>query len=126
MTVMPHTVAENVSVKDALSMMREYSIRHLPVLKAGALIGVVTDRDIKLASGFTDAAKLTVEEVMTQEPYAIPPQTPTDHVVATMAEHKYGCAIICQENGKVVGVFTANDALRVLSETLKENYKTIN
>ena len=40
-----------------------------------------------------------------------------------MAEHKYGCAIVRQKNGKVVGIFTLTDGMRVLSDTLKANYK---
>ncbi len=42
-----------------------------------------------------------------------------------MAEHKHGSAIVQQENGKVVGIFTAIDGLRVLADVLKEHYKGV-
>jgi len=45
------------------------------------------------------------------------PETGLDEVVSTMAEHKYGAAVILQ-NGKVVGMFTTVDACRALSELL--------
>jgi acetoin utilization protein AcuB len=123
MTPMPHTIGRDISLKTALGMMREHRIRHLPVQEGGKLIGILTDRDLKLASGFADAANLKVEEVMSPDPYTVAPEAPLDRVVLEMAEHKYGSAIIVQGNGKVVGIFTAVDGLRVLGETLPAFYK---
>ena len=125
MTAMPHTINPNVTVKTAFEMMREYRVRHLPVQNAGKLVGILTDRDIKLASSFEGAAELTVNDVMTPDPYTVSPQAFVDHTVLQMAEHKYGCAVIAQENGKVVGVFTATDAMRVLGEILQTQFKTV-
>ena len=125
MTTMPHTIGKDIELKKAINMMREHRIRHLPVEEAGVLVGVLTDRDIKLASSFTHSQELTVEEVMTPDPYTVNPHASVDEVVLTMAEHKYGCAIVKQDNGKVVGIFTATDGLRVLGEVLKGNFKPI-
>lgn len=126
MTSMPHTIGKDIPLKTALSQMREYRIRHLPVQEGGQLIGVLTDRDVKLASSFQGAAEFKVEEVMTPDPYTVRPGTSLEQVVSEMAEHKYGCAIVQQDNGKVVGIFTTVDALRVLSEVLLKNYKPAN
>lgn len=123
MTAMPHTIGLKIGIKKALEMMREYQIRHLPVQEGGKLVGIISDRDIKLASSFTDSYHLTVEEVMTPDPYTTTPQASLSDVVFEMAEHKYGSAIVKQENGKVVGIFTATDGLRVLGETLQKNYR---
>ena len=125
MTPMPHTINPGMPLKAALEMMREHRIRHLPVLFAGKLMGVLTDRDIKLASSFKQANVLTVDDVLTPDPYAVPPQTALDQVVLEMAEHKYGCAIVQQENGKVVGIFTTNDGMRVLGQVLQSGFKPI-
>ena len=54
---------------------------------------------------------------MTQTPYTVAPETPLDEVVLKMAEHKYGCAVIAQ-NEKVVGIFTTVDACRAFAEML--------
>ncbi len=123
MTAMPHTIGPKISIQVAQNLMREHHIRHLPVLDAGELVGVITDRDVKLASAFADAHRLTVDEVMSQDPYSVLPESPLNQVVAEMAEKKFGCAIIQQSNGKIVGIFTAVDALRVFSDTLNEFYK---
>lgn len=130
MTTTPHTIGFDISIKKAFDMMRQHNIRHLPVQKGGTLVGVLTDRDIKLASSFAkdDNQDLTCEDVMTPDPYTVSPEANLDQVVGEMAEHKYGCAIVVHksnqyEHGKVVGIFTANDGLKVLCEVLTKNYK---
>jgi len=123
MTPMPHSVGVKIPLATAHALMREHAVRHLPVQEAGRLVGVLTDRDIKLAGSFRGAGELLVEDVMTPEPYTVNPQAPVDQVVAEMARHKYGCALVQQENGKLVGIFTATDALRVLEELLHQNYR---
>ena len=125
MTAMPHTIGADITLKKAMEMMREFRIRHLPVQKAGQLVGVISDRDIKLARSFQGPGELLVDDVMSPDPYVIAPEAQLDEVVLEMAEHKYGCAIVQQPNGKVVGIFTDNDALRVLGETLRGNYKIV-
>ena len=123
MTTMPHTIGKTISIAVAMEFMREHRIRHLPVLDEARLVGVLTDRDIKLARSFNDASKMLVEDVMTPEPYTVSPHAAVDEVAAEMAEHKYGCAIVRQENGKVVGIFTSVDGLSFLSHTLREHHK---
>lgn len=124
MTSMPHTIGKDIPLKTALNMMRDNRIRHLPVEAGGKLVGVLTDRDLKLATSFAGAQELKVEEVMTPDPYTVAPDAPMDHVALEMAEHKYGCAIVQQSNGKVVGIFTATDGLRVLGESLTQFYRS--
>jgi acetoin utilization protein AcuB len=123
MTAMPHTIGNDIPVKKALEMMRTNNIRHLPVQAGGTLVGMISDRDIKLASSFQGAAELRVDDVMSPDPYTISPDAALDEVVATMAEHKYGSAVVQQDNSKVVGIFTAVDGLRVLADILRQNYR---
>ncbi len=123
MTPMPHTIGKDIPVGKALDLMRTHRIRHIPVQDAGKLVGVVSDRDIKLAGSFVSTEELKVEDVMTPDPYTIRPGTSLDEVVSEMAEHKYGCAIVAQDNGKVVGLFTVVDGLRAFKEVLHENYR---
>ncbi len=125
MTVMPHTINSSLPIKAAMEMMRENHFRHLPVQNGGKLVGVLTDRDIKLASSFQGPGDMLVEDVMTPEPFTVIPEAALDEVVLEMAEHKYGCAVVKQNNGKVVGIFTATDGLRVLGEILQTHFKPI-
>jgi acetoin utilization protein AcuB len=125
MTALPHTIGSDIPVKKAMELMREFRIRHLPVQKGGQLVGVVSERDIRLARSFQGPGELAVEDVMSADPYVVSPEAGLDEVASEMATHKYGCAIVVQSNGKIVGIFTDNDALRVLAETLRGNYRAV-
>ena len=56
---------------------------------------------------------------MTQDAYCVSPDTSLTSVAGVMAEKKYGCAVVI-DHGEVVGVFTAIDALRALSEVSQQ------
>ena len=121
MTTTPHTIGNDQTIAKASAIMSEHRIRHLPVLRGGQLLGVLSDRDVKLIEGFrdVDATKTLVDEAMTEQPYTVAPETPLDEVVATMAEKKFGSAVVVQ-NHKVVGIFTTVDACLALSELLQK------
>jgi acetoin utilization protein AcuB len=120
MTTAPHSIGSDQVIAKAALMMNEHHIRHLPVLRGGRLLGILTDRDIKLIETFRDVdpTKITVEEAMTEQPYSVGPETPLDEVVETMAANKYGSAVIVQ-NQKVVGIFTTVDACEALCQLLR-------
>lgn len=123
MTPNPHTIGKEILIKVAYEIMKEHRIRHLPVLEAGKLVGILTDRDIKLAASFGDTWSFRCADIMSPDTYTVRPETPLDAVVEEMAEHKYGSAVVQQENGKVVGIFTSIDALQALDEILKKNFQ---
>jgi len=119
MTTTPRTVAGNITLAAAGRLMLEHGIRHLPVVDDGVLLGVITERDIRYVESFAfvQPDSVPIRGAMTEKPYTVAPETPLDEVVSTMAEQKYGSAIVVQ-NGHVVGVFTTVDACRALSELL--------
>lgn len=119
MTMSPHSIGLEQTLAKAHAVMREHGIRHLPVLRAQKLMGLVTERDLRLVESLPDVdpTKVSVEEAMSPVVYAVEPDQPLDEVVATMAEHKYGSAVVMQ-NGKVVGIFTTVDVCRALAELL--------
>ena len=65
MTVSPHCVNAGMPLKKARELMRTHGIRHLPVQLAGRLVGVITDRDLKLAESFDLAGELLVDDAPT-------------------------------------------------------------
>lgn len=119
MSVSPYTIGKDQTLAVASRLMRKHDIRHLPVLEGGALLGILSMRDVYLVKTLADVddEKVTVEEAMTAEPYAVPPDTTLAEVVTTMAEHKYGTAVV-MEGRDVVGIFTTIDALHVLAARL--------
>ncbi|MES1174552.1 MAG: CBS domain-containing protein [Myxococcales bacterium] len=119
MSTAPHTIGQEQAMALAHRMMREHRIRHLPVLHEGHIVGILSDRDLNLIETLRDVdpKTVTVEDAMTQNPYVVGPDVALDEVVATMAEKKYGCAVVVQHN-KVVGIFTTVDACRAFAELL--------
>lgn len=119
MTVTPHSVGIDQPLAKAHELMREHHIRHLPVLSGGRLVGVLTDRDLRLVESLRDVdpRQVKVDDAMSTSVYAVAPDTPLDEVVRTMGENKYGSCVIMQ-NQKVVGIFTTVDLCRAFAELL--------
>lgn len=120
MTPDPHLVEAEASLPDALKIMWAHDVRHLPVTQEGALVGILSKRDVSLITPVVESppAEVSVEDVMTEDPYVVTPSTPLGEVASVMAERKIGSAIVV-EGGKVVGVFTTVDALRALAAVLE-------
>lgn len=117
MTKSPHTISAEQNLTFATNKMNELGIRHLPVLRGGQLIGILSDRDIKFLESF-DGMKpeeIDVEDACTYDPYIVDSKTTLKEVTGVMAEKKFGCTLI-KEDGKLAGIFTWIDALKVLSE----------
>jgi acetoin utilization protein AcuB len=119
MTVSPHTVGAEQTLGYAHELMREYHIRHLPVLRGGQLVGMLSDRDLALVEKLSDVdpGVLTIEEAMSSEVYTVSPDARLDTVVKEMAIKKLGSAVVVQR-GKVAGIFTMVDACNALAELL--------
>ncbi|MFO0605143.1 MAG: CBS domain-containing protein [Polyangiales bacterium] len=119
MTTTPHTIGVDQTLATAHRLMREHHFRHLPVLQGGRLVGMVTERDLALIETLKDVdpTKVTVEDAMTPAPYTVAPNAVLDEVVATMAEHRYGSAVVV-DNNHVVGVFTTVDAMVAFADLL--------
>jgi acetoin utilization protein AcuB len=119
MTTSPHSIGADQTLAHAHAMMKKFSIRHLPVLTGGRLVGIVTDRDLQFVETLRDVDPTTmqVDQAMSTEVYAVSPDAPLDTVVGEMGERKYGSAVVMQ-NEKVVGILTTVDVCRAFSELL--------
>lgn len=121
MTKAPYTIGEDIALSRAMEMMREHQVRHLPVQNRGKLVGVLSEGDIRLALMVHPAAKdLKVGDIMTEEPYSVTVDCPLSQVAAEMARHKYGCAIVENDKGQAIGIFTLVDAVAILGEWLRK------
>jgi len=124
MTTQPHTIGSDQNLSKAEKMMGELRVRHLPVLEGGNLVGILSDRDVKLVESFKDVdpEKVTVAEAFTEDPFIVSPDSSLADVCSEMAAKKYGCAIVC-DNKKLVGIFTWVDALTAMNELLNTRLK---
>lgn len=117
MTPFPHTIGFDQPTKIAIDMMRKHGVRHLPVQDGGKLVGVLSERDISF--GLAINQSLTIEDVYTSEPYVVAPNVKLSEVADKMAKDRIGCAIVA-DNGKIVGIFTATDACKILADLVKD------
>lgn len=120
MTTQPWTIERSASLREAHRVMRDFNIRHLPVLDRGRLVGLLSDRDLCLleAVASVDQNATHVDEAMAEPPFVVTGDAAVDDVVEIMSEHKYGSVIVMGDNG-VEGIFTAVDACRVLADVLR-------
>lgn len=120
MTTSPACIASHRTLADAWSVMQREHVRHLPVLEGGAVVGMISQRDLGLLGAQVPGklADLRVEEAMSSDPYIVSAEVPLRAVVGTMATRRIGAAIVV-DNGEVQGVFTTTDAITVLREVLE-------
>ena len=126
MTAFPYSISTTAPINEATAFMREQQIRHLPVTDKGDLVGVISDRDIKLVLGpdfaYPNPDKLTVADAMIPEPYVVDLDERADTVLEHMAEHHIGSAVVTRQ-GKLVGMFTTSDACRGFADFLREQFR---
>jgi acetoin utilization protein AcuB len=121
MSAQPWTIRADASLSQAHAMMRQHEIRHLPVLEAGKLVGLISMRDLHLIETLPDVDQdeVTVEEAMNQDVYVVGADDPIDAVVERMAHQKYGSAVVVDRRGAVEGIFTTVDALQMAADVLR-------
>lgn len=125
MTPLPHTIEASRSIHEARAIMDSEGIRHLPVTSEGRLVGMLSERDLKLAFAIAatneSGEALNVGDVCNLEAYVAEYNTPIDQVLMTLAEHRIGSALVTR-NGKLVGILTNTDVYRCYAELLKIAY----
>jgi acetoin utilization protein AcuB len=129
MTPFPHSIDVDAPLEDAHKLMREHRFRHLPVMSGGVIVGVLTDRDIKLVLGpdfgTPDERELRVRDAYVERPCVVPASTPVAKVARVMAQNRIGSAIVTK-HGKLVGIFTVTDACRALAEIIGDHDEEAN
>jgi acetoin utilization protein AcuB len=110
-------ISADTTLQDAYRTMQDQRIRHLPVLEGEKLVGVVTDRDLRLAtSALTPSPFLPdsrVSAVMTAAPLTADASDPVEDAARTMRERKIGCLPV-MDGGRLIGIVTGLDLLDAL------------
>ena len=122
----PITIPPETPVLEARRVMQTRAIRHLLVVEDGRLVGIVTDRDIRLnmPSPATTLsvwevnyllARLTVQEVMTKSVIVVEPDRPAEDAAILLLNEKIG-ALPVVDGERLVGIVTETDFLRAFVE----------
>ncbi|HOP46084.1 MAG TPA: CBS and ACT domain-containing protein [Desulfobacteraceae bacterium] len=131
MTEYPETLNVDASFLDALTIMRDKKIRHLPVVDDNdKLLGMVTDRDL-LKQGAAESTVLSVRELITvlsrkkvkdlmikrEKLFVAEPDMIIERAAKTMYENRIG-ALPVVEGDKLVGIMATNDILELFVEAM--------
>lgn len=113
------TVDAHLTVLEAQERMRKLKVTHLPVKAAGKTVGILSERDLAYISTLKDANPnhIQVLEVMISDPVMVDESTPLNKVARTMFTEKIGCVLVSDKKSDLVGIFTINDILRMISES---------
>jgi CBS domain-containing protein len=105
-------VPSDASIQEVARKMAEEDIGFLPVIDAsGKAIGTLTDRDIvvRLVAKGGDVKNAKVEQVMTREVVSIRPDEDVQKAAELMQERKISRVLVCDQNGKPLGVISLGD-----------------
>lgn len=128
MTANPFTVTPENTVPEAVEIMRKRSVRHLPVVRDGHVVGVLSHSDIAAASPSQATSfsageityllgKLKVGKVMTRDPITISPDALLEEAATAMRDNRIEMLPVV-EDGELVGVITESAILDAFIELL--------
>jgi acetoin utilization protein AcuB len=122
------TVRQDMSLIDALNLMKQEHIRRMPVVKDGKLVGIVSEKDLLNASPSPATSlsvyemnyllsKLQIKDVMTKNVLTVTEDTPIEEAARIMADNKIGSMPVLQDD-RIVGIITETDLFKMLLELM--------
>jgi len=124
------TITPDVSIHDALNLMKKEKISRLPVIKGGNLVGIVSDKDLLNASPSSATtlsvwemnyllSKVTVKDVMCKEVLTVTEDTPIEEAARLMADSDIGgLPVMSSDHKDMVGMITATDLFKIFLELM--------
>jgi acetoin utilization protein AcuB len=112
------SITKDRSIQECVNLMKRHSIRHLPVVEDGKLVGLVTEGDLRqifLASLIED---LTIKDVMISDPITVSPDTEIEDAAKVIFYNKIGGLPVVDEEDRLLGIITAADILAAFIEIM--------
>ncbi|MBP8949595.1 MAG: CBS domain-containing protein [Candidatus Promineofilum sp.] len=121
MTAIPDAVTPQTTLRQVIEVMKSQACRQLPVLSDGKLVGIITDRDVRLVMNsplllhgrWQDEEildEMTAESCMTPDPMTVSPDTSAYQAANMLSIYKFG-ALPVVRNGELIGIITVTDFL---------------
>jgi len=111
------TTRKEATVADAINLMKKHSIRHLPVVEDGELLGWVTERDIREAYLASLIEQVSIGDIMIKDPITIAPEANLEEAAELLYRHGIG-GLPVVDKGKLVGVITVADIMAAFIEVM--------
>jgi acetoin utilization protein AcuB len=130
MTKDPVSADVSSTVREVINTLSELDVRHVPIVDDGALVGIVSDRDIRgyLAPALFEPEavgqagerlKRRVSEIMNTDVISVTEETELSEVVDLMLDHRFGALpVVAPDSSLLVGIVSYMDVLRAAQSSL--------
>jgi len=112
----PLTIGPTDLLAVAQAVMEREGIRQLPVTDKGALVGILTERNLREHMGYLDSTR--VDGAMIEQALTIASTTPAIDAARTLLDRKIN-ALPVVDDGRLVGIITRSDLLQLLIQLLE-------
>jgi CBS domain-containing protein len=112
----PVTITPFETLAVAQSLMQRADVRQLPVVDKGTLIGMLSERDLRAHSGYLERTKVDV--AMSESLITVSPTDSSAHAARVLVDQKIN-AVPVVEDGRLVGIISRSDLLRLLVEVVE-------
>ncbi len=132
MTPNPATVEVTDTIQEAVNVLNELDIRHLPVVDNGVLSGMISDRDLRdftmpMSDPGTDMVSADdrwatpISQIMYADVLTVGSESDVTEVAEIMIDHKIGAVPVCDQiEGQIIGIVSYIDVLQVAADLLHE------
>lgn len=111
------TINPGANVLDALNILHQNSIRHLPVVNCEKFVGFVSESDIRQVLLLPGGNDMKIEEIMNKNPVTIGPEENLEEAAKLINQYKVGGLPVLDDN-KLVGIITVGDILAAFIEMM--------
>lgn len=119
-TPAPQVIEASQPLTVAREVMQKLAIRHLPVMIADELFGLLSERELAIAEAIAHGAegRIAVGQLVTHPAFVVNPEARPEEVAIDMANAKHSAALAIRA-GKVLGIITTTDLARALGVSLR-------
>jgi acetoin utilization protein AcuB len=116
-SIMTKTVVSaspDATVREAIQLIDDNDIRHLPIVEGGRLVGIVSDRDLRAyeRAGSDEQLATALREVMSHEPLCMEAGESVEALIGVMLEYKIGALPVVGRDGELIGIVSYIDVLQ--------------
>ena len=114
----PISITENHTIQICLDLMKEHSIRHLPVVRNQKLVGLVTESNLRQVFFASLIEELNIEDVMVRDPITVAPDTEIENAAKIIYYNKIGGLPVVDIDDQIVGIITVADLVAAFIELM--------